>query len=122
MTQDAETLTRALHLQELLAPADVTTPREGAGGVPLAAVPVPGDHPLAREWQTFLSSIDRLIAEGQRGRFALVKEGHPLTVWDTLRDAAQAANFLWGQEPSLVQEIQPFVRPLFRGPRRSCPA
>jgi hypothetical protein len=50
-------------------------------------------------------SLARPLAEGQRGRFALVKAGRPLTVWDTLADAARAGRLLFGTEPCLVQEI-----------------
>jgi len=82
----------------------------------------PADATLATEWQTFRQEVARLLAEGQRGRFALVKAGHPLTVWDTLADAARAGRLLFGTEPCLVQEIQPFLRPLRVEYNRPCRA
>jgi hypothetical protein len=71
----------------------------------------PVDATFAAEWRLFRQAVARLLAEGQKGRFALVKAGHELTVWDTLRDAAEAARLLFGPAPCLVQEVQPSLRP-----------
>ena len=51
---------------------------------------------------------------------SLIKAGHPLTVWDTLADAARAGRLLFGTEPCLVQEIQPFLRSPRVGYNRPC--
>ena len=80
----------------------------------------PADPMLAAEWKMFREEVARLITEGQRGRFALIKAGHTLTVWDTLADAARASRLLFGTEPCLVQEIQPFLRPFQVEYRRPC--
>jgi hypothetical protein len=80
----------------------------------------PADPALASEWKLFRQEVARLLSEGQRGRFALVKAGHPLTVWDTLADAARAGRLLFGTEPCLVQEIQSSLRPLRVGSNRPC--
>jgi hypothetical protein len=80
----------------------------------------PADPALAAEWHLFRQEVAGLLAEGQRGRFALVKAGHPLTVWDTLGDAARAGRLLFAAEPCLVQEIQPFLRRLRVGYNRLC--
>src|SRR5438309_986458 len=82
------------------------------------------DCPIVAEWDLYRHEVGRLLELGQRGRFSLVKAGHAITVWDTLHDAVQAAQLLFGQEPCLVQEIQPFVRPLpmfSRDAQRSAP-
>jgi hypothetical protein len=89
----------------------------------LPAIDLPeeaADPSLAAEWKTFRQEVARLLAEGLRGRFVLVKAGHPLTVWDTLPDAARAGRLLFGTEPCLVQEIQPSLRPLRVGYSRLC--
>jgi hypothetical protein len=78
------------------------------------------NSPFAKEWNLFRREVGRLIREGYQGRIALVKAGHPITVWDTLRDAAQAGQLLYGQGPCLVQEILPFLRPLRLGYNRLC--
>jgi hypothetical protein len=71
--------------------------------------------PFAEEWEAFRREAGRLLAEGCRGRFALVKAGQPITVWDTLRDAAQAGRLLYGDEPCLVQQILPRLRSMSAG-------
>jgi hypothetical protein len=49
------------------------------------------------------------------GRFALVKAGQEITVWDSLRDAAQAGQLLYGAETCLIQQILPRLRSLRAG-------
>ncbi len=68
--------------------------------------------PIAEEWDLFRREVMNLIREGGKGRFALIKAGQPITIWDTMRDAAQAGQMLYGQAPCLVQEIQPYVKAL----------
>jgi hypothetical protein len=80
----------------------------------------PADPAFAAEWKLFRQEVARLLVDGKRGRFALVKAGHPVTVWDTLVDAAQASRLLYGKEPCLVQEIQPFLRSFRVGYNRLC--
>jgi hypothetical protein len=64
--------------------------------------------------------VGRLLAEGHRGKFALVKGNTVVGVWDTLRDALQEGQKRFGQEDFLVQEIQPFLPPSRNGYRRLC--
>jgi hypothetical protein len=113
MTDDAEDLVLRLHREEVerirgrpLEPSQPAFP-------PSLDLPE-GDpnSPLAQEWKLFRQEVGPLLREGHRGRFALVKTGHPITLWDTLRDAAHAARLLYGQEPCLLQEVLPFLRPL----------
>ncbi len=80
----------------------------------------PADPALAPEWRLFRQEVGRLLAEGELGRFVLVKAGHALTVWDTLGDAARAGRLLFGAGPCLVQEIRPSLRPLRAGGDRTC--
>jgi hypothetical protein len=76
--------------------------------------------PIAAEWAIFRLDVEWLIGQGCKGRFALVNVGQPLTVWDTLRDADQAAQLLYGQQPCLIQEIQRYLPPLRLEGDRSC--
>jgi hypothetical protein len=60
---------------------------------------------LQREWQTFQRQLAPLLAAGNEGRFALIKEDHLVGVWDT-EDAALHAGFeRFGLDPFLVQPI-----------------
>src|SRR5437899_47762 len=87
-----------------------------AGGTPVCGVPdIPDGQPLAEEWQTFRRELSRLIANGHKGRFALVKGGRVDSVWDTQRDALQAGQERFPGETFLVQEVQWFLRRLRRG-------
>jgi hypothetical protein len=89
-------------------------PEPSEPAMPLSVELPEGDpnSPVAEEWRLFRQEVGRLLRDGYRGRFALIKTGHPMTFWDTLRDAARAGRLLYGQEPCLVQEVQPFLRPL----------
>jgi hypothetical protein len=78
------------------------------------------NSPVAEEWAIFRREVTRLIEEGGKGRFALIKAGQPITVWDTLHDAAQAGRLLHGEAPCLVQQILPYLRPLSARHLRPC--
>jgi len=60
------------------------------------------------ELAAFLRELPRLLAEGQEGKHALVKEDEVLSVWDTFEDGYQAGRerFGWGVL-FLVQPIDP---------------
>jgi hypothetical protein len=118
MTDKQESLVAQLHREEVERLRGKPTPPPE-----LPAIDLPeesADPALAAEWKTFRQQVARLLAEGQRGHFALVKGGHPLTVWDTLADAARAGRLLFGTELCLVQEIQPSLRQLRVEPNRPC--
>jgi hypothetical protein len=71
---------------------------------------------LERELATYRRERDRLLAEGEQGRFALVYGEEVISVWDTWRDAIQAGHERFGLQPFLVQEVlreeKPIVIPL----------
>jgi hypothetical protein len=81
---------------------------------------LPEDDPLHCEWKAYKREVGRLLAEGQTGRFALVKGDAVVSVWDTRSDATQAGRERFGRDMFMVQEIQPVVRPLRFGYRRIC--
>jgi hypothetical protein len=76
--------------------------------------------PITEEWNLFRREVQQLLSQGFKGKYALVKAGKPITIWDTLRDAVQAGEILYGSEPSLVQEVLPYLRPLRVGFNRLC--
>jgi hypothetical protein len=123
MPDNAEDLVLRLHREEVERLRG-KPPEQSARATALSFDLPEGDPhgPLAEEWQLFRQEVARLIEEGYRGRFVLVKVGQSITVWDTLRDAAQAGQLLYGPGPCLIQEIQPFLRPLSMGYDRRCRA
>ena len=118
MTDNQESRVARLHQEAVERLGGKPTPTPGPPAIDLPEESA--DPALAAEWKAFRREVARLLAEGQRGRFALVKAGHPLTVWDTLADAARAGRLLFGTQPCLVQEIQPSLRPLRVGYNRPC--
>lgn len=89
---------------------------------PINLPPAEPGSPLAEEWELFRREIAGLLANGHRGRFAVVKAGQ-LTTWDTLRDAIEAARLLHGNVLCLIQPVQPKVpasSPFRIGYRRLC--
>ncbi|MBL8796630.1 MAG: hypothetical protein JNM56_22200 [Planctomycetia bacterium] len=47
-------------------------------------------EPIKAEIRTYLRELPRLLAEGQEGRFVLIKGDQVISVWDTFDDACQA--------------------------------
>ena len=62
---------------------------------------------LQHELGAYRKELPRLLAEGQAGRFALLKKDRLLSVWDTQRDALQAGRELFGLEAIAVKKIDP---------------
>jgi hypothetical protein len=87
---------------------------------PIDLPEAPADPAFVAEWKLFRQDVARLLMEGKRGRFALLKAGQPITVWATLGDAVQASRLLYGHEPCLVQEVQPSLRSFRVGYNRLC--
>ena len=93
-----------------------------AGGTPIFNLPdMPEGQPGAEELKTFKREAPRLLAEGHKGRFALIKGDRVWSVWDTQRDAIQAGQERFGQGPFTVQEVQWYVRRQRWGYYRTCP-
>ena len=118
MSDTQESLVARLHREEVerLRGTPVSPPE-----LPQINLPEePADPAFAAEWKLFRQEVAQFLVAGKRGRFALVKAGHPITVWDTLADAAQASRLLYGNKPSLVQEIQPSLRSFRVGYNRLC--
>jgi hypothetical protein len=118
LTDSQESLVARLHREEVgrLRGALIPPPELPEINLPEE----PADPAFAAEWKLFRQEVAQLLLDGKRGRFALVKARHPLTVWDTLADAVQASRLLYGNGPSLVQEVQPSLRPFRVGYNRPC--
>jgi hypothetical protein len=71
---------------------------------------LPPDDVLAREWQTYKREMPRLLAEGQEGRFVLIKGDEVIGIWDTWQEAARTGRARFGMVPIMVHEIQAHER------------
>ena len=74
--------------------------------------------PIKEEWDLFRSKVDELIRDGKRGKYALVRVGHPITVWDTLGDALQAVQLVPADQKCIIQRVLPYVPQSITGLRR----
>jgi hypothetical protein len=66
--------------------------------------PPPGAE-LAREWAVYKRELPRLLAEGQEGRFVLVKGDTLDGFWDDFWDAVEEGRKRYGRGPFMVQQI-----------------
>jgi hypothetical protein len=93
-----------------------------AGTVPVQRLPqIPPGGPLAREWATYCREVGRLLADGHRGRYALVQGDDLIAVYGSHDAATAAGRDRFGAEPFLVLEIQPVIGSLRWGYMRVCP-
>src|SRR5438132_5567437 len=94
------------------------------GTIPHTALPPsPSGSLLATEWNTYRREVTRLLAEGQEGKFILLKGEEILGVYDTWDAARHAGLERYLLEPFLVQQIraeEPVVR--VRGYSLPCPS
>lgn len=72
----------------------------------------PGE-PLAEEWETYRREAGRLLAEGNEGRYILIKGGEIIGIWDTRKEAFAAAGQRFPLQPYLVHQIQERERLLY---------
>jgi hypothetical protein len=62
---------------------------------------------LERELETYRREVARLLAEGHRDKFALIKGEQVDSVWDTQDDALRAGYDRFGlDEPFMVKQIK----------------
>jgi hypothetical protein len=61
--------------------------------------------PLETEAETYRREVEHLLAEGQAGRYALIKGDEVVSVWDTQRDALQAGRDNFGLADIAVVKI-----------------
>ncbi len=118
MSETSESLVARMHREALAQLCGTPLPPPELPEIDLPEEPA--DSAYAAEWKQYRQEVAQLLAEGKRGRYALVKAGQPLTVWDTLADAVRASSLVYGDELTLVQEIQPSLRPLGMGYTRRC--
>ncbi len=62
---------------------------------------------LEREFAIYRRELPRLLAQGQAGRYALIREAQLVGVWDTQALASQEGRNRFGLEPITVKRIDP---------------
>jgi hypothetical protein len=62
---------------------------------------------LEREFVTYRRELPCLLAKGQAGRFALIREDRLLGVWETHAEASAEGRRRFGLEPITVKKIDP---------------
>lgn len=68
---------------------------------------------LEREWDTFSKELPRLLAEGHRGKYALIQGETVHDIVDTLEEALAAGYDRFALEPFLAQEINDDPKPRY---------
>lgn len=69
--------------------------------------PLPDDiRPLEREIRTYYRELPRLIANGNEGRYALIRDERLVEVYSTLEEADIAGHELFGLDRFMAQKIR----------------
>jgi hypothetical protein len=68
--------------------------------------PFPPGEPLAVEWSTYLREVSRLLAEGQEGRWVLIKGEEIIGIYDTHDEAAGQGYDRYLRQGFLIHQIQ----------------
>jgi hypothetical protein len=74
------------------------------------------DSPIAGEWNFYRREVGRLLAEGQEGKWLLIKGERIIGIWDSEAVAHQVAVQKFLMQPVLILQILT-REPVLRGPR-----
>jgi hypothetical protein len=72
----------------------------------------PGEE-LAEEWETYRREVGRLLAEGNEGRYILIKGSEIIGIWDDEEDALTTAYKMFPLQSFLIRRIQERERLLY---------
>jgi hypothetical protein len=108
MHKRSEQLIRQLQEEQLRrSRRDVPPPPWPPRDVPLipytALAEAPPDSPIATEWNFYRRDVERLLAEGKQGKWALIQGEQILGIWDTLEEATAAQTSL--AQPVMLKQI-----------------
>jgi hypothetical protein len=76
---------------------------------------VPSGSRIATEWNFFLKQIGRLLAEGQAGKWLLIKGEEIIGIWGTEQEAHEVRIQQYPLEDVLLKQICE-REPILRGP------
>src|SRR5262249_25503484 len=65
----------------------------------------PPDTTVAKEWATYVREMPRWLAEGQEGRFVLIKGDEVIGLYDTRREALDVGRQRFGLVPIMIHGI-----------------
>jgi hypothetical protein len=77
-------------------------------------------HQLAEEWETYRREVGRLLAEGNEGRYIIIKGREIIGIWDTQKEALAAADRRFPLQSFFFHQIQERERILRIGYNRLC--
>lgn len=66
--------------------------------------------PLEVEWNTYRREVGRLLAEGQEGKFVLIKGGELIGLFDTFDEARAEGHRRYLLGPFLIHQVQEWER------------
>lgn len=72
----------------------------------------PGEE-LGEEWETYRREVGRLLADGNEGRYILIKGKEIIGIWQTQKEAFVAADQRFPLQPYLVHQIKERERLLY---------
>src|SRR5260370_37785715 len=72
--------------------------------------------PLFLEWNTYRREAGRLLAEGNEGRFVLIKGEEIIGIWPTREEAKAVSLQKYLMQPALIHQVQTQER-IIRGPQ-----
>jgi hypothetical protein len=85
-----------------------------------ALAEAPPDSPIATEWNFYRRHVGHLLAEGNQGKWVLVKGEQIAGIWDTFEEAHEAQRCL--VQPVMLKQVLE-REPLLRiGYNRPCPS
>jgi hypothetical protein len=101
-------------------------PAVPVGTKPTEGAPIPEIwKPLFSELTTYYRHLPELLAEGEGGRFVVIKGDQVCLTWDTSGDANQYGHERFGDELFMVRQVDPRdlkrLAPYFPATEALCP-
>jgi hypothetical protein len=78
-----------------------------------ALAEAPPDSPIATEWNCYRREVGRLLAEGNQGKWLLIKGEEIVGIWDTMAEADSVRLERFLMQPVLMKQIlaqEPILR------------
>ncbi len=116
MQETGEERIRRLHEKEIEVSRHEAPPRpfppRDVPTIPYTALSeAPLDSPIATEWNFYRHQVGRLLADGNQGKWVLIKGERIVGIWDTFEEANEAQNSL--TPPAMLKQIlerEPLLR------------
>src|SRR5208337_945349 len=121
MNSNTSDLIERMHRQMMEQMPSQLLPPDTAPTIHFTELPpaTPG-NPVAAEWNYYRREAGRLLAEGNEGRWVLIKDEQLLGIWDTQDEAMAEGYRRFFRQPFLVHQIQEWERLLRPGYHQRC--